>query len=476
MRRTSVRLCALLAGAGLASSLVAAAPAAAKTTGPGDIATVAGGPGRGPALTVAQVAGSVAAGPAGDVYVGDSRGVVRGLTSGTSWETVTAGNATQNLLSGPRDGVAATVTPLDSVDGLAVDSARNVVISDGLDFLVWVVAARAGTLYGQAMKAGHIYSIAGTGNFGYSGDGGPATSAKLGRPAGLALDPSGNLLIADSLDSVARVVAARAGTFYGQAMKAGDIYTIAGTGTTGFSGDGGPATAAKLDGPFGPATDQAGNVVFADRLNQRVRVVASTSGTFYGQAMTAGHIYTIAGTGTSGYSGDGGPATAAALDVRAAPTVDSAGNVVFADDFNSVVRVVAAASGMFYGVAMKAGHIYTVAGTGQFGLSGSGGPATSAALESPQATAVDRSGNLLIADFDTNRIRLVPSRSGRFYGQAVKAGHIYTMAGNGTGGFRGDGYLATSAWLLSPVGVAVDPAGGVLIDDSGNQRIREVAG
>ena len=797
MRRTSVRLCAVLAGAGLAGSLVAAAPAAARVTGPGDITTVAGGPGRGPALTVAQQAGSVAAGPAGDVYVGDSRGVVRSLTSGTSWETVTAGNATQNLLSGPRDRVAATVAPLDSVDGLAVDPAGNVVISDGLDYLVWVVAARAGTFYGQAMKAGDIYSIAGSGNFGYSGDGGPATSARLARPAGLAFDPSGNLLIADSLNSAVRVVAARAGTFYGQAMKAGDIYTIAGTGasgysgdggpgtsanlsgpdgvttdqagnavvadtgnsrlrvvaahsgtfygramaegdiytiagngqrgltgdggpaasaelrfpgglttdsagnlviadtgndrvrviaarsgtfyrrgmtggdiysiggspgqpgvgspqgvaidsagnviiadgdlvrvlaehpgrfygqmmtagdgytvagngqvtsgsggraidaqmgdpngvavstrgaiiisesataqilavdttagtfygqamkagdiytiagsgTTGFSGDGGPATAAKLDGPFGPATDRAGNVVFADRLNQRVRVVADASGTFFGQAMTAGHIYTIAGngtsgdtgeggpatsaelsfptgagvdahgnvliadgsnnqiravaastgtfygramtaghiytiagTGTSGYSGDGGPATAAALDIRAAPTTDSAGNVVFADVFNSVVRVVAAASGTFYGVAMKAGDIYTVAGTGNFGLSGNGGPATSAALESPQATAVDRSGNLLIADADTNRIRLVPSRSGTSYGQAVKAGHIYTMAGNGTGGFRGDGCLATSAWLLSPVGLAVDPAGAVLIDDSGNRRIREVAG
>ena len=122
---------ALLAGAGLAGGLVAAAPAAAQVTGPGDITTVAGGPGRGPALTVAQNAGSVAARPAGDVYVGDSRGVVRGLTSGTSWETVTAGNATQNLLSGPRDRVAATVAPLDSVDGLAVDTAGNLVIADG---------------------------------------------------------------------------------------------------------------------------------------------------------------------------------------------------------------------------------------------------------------------------------------------------------------------------------------------------------
>ena len=129
--------------------------------------------------------------------------------------------------------------------------------------------------------------------------------------------------------------------------------------------------------------------------------------------------------------------------------MDSAGNVIFADAWNSVVRVVAAVSGTFYGVAMKAGDIYTVAGTGEFGLSGDGGPATSANLESPQATAVDSSGNLLIADYDSNRIRLVPDRSGTFYGQAMKAGHIYTIAGHGTGVFRGDGGPATSAWLLS---------------------------
>jgi hypothetical protein len=259
-------------------------------------------------------------------------------------------------------------------------------------------------------------------------------------------------------------------------MTAGHIYTIAGNGTSGDTGNGGPATSAELSFPTGAGVDAHGNVLIADGSNNQIRAVAASTGTFYGQAMTAGHIYPIAGNGTSGYSGDGGPATSAELDIRAAPAVDSAGNVVFADVFNSVVRVVAAASGTFYGVAMKAGDIYTVAGTGEFGLSGNGGPATSADLESPQATAVDRSGNLLIADFDTNRVRLVPSHPGTFYGQAVKAGHIYTMAGNGTGGFRGDGCLATTAWLLSPVDVAVDPAGHVLIDDSGNNRIREVAG
>ncbi len=211
--------------AGLTTSLVAAAPATARVTGPGVISTVAGGPGRGPAPAVAQDVGAVAAGPAGDVYVGDSRGVVRRLTSGTSWETVTAGTATQNLLSGPRNRVAATVAPLDSVDGLAVDSAGNVVIADGLDFLIWVVAARAGTFYGQAMKAGYIYSIAGTGSFGYSGDGGP----RLGRRT-LRLLRLRHAVVGWSRPG-------RAGLRPGHEA---DIYTIAGTGTSGYSGDGGP--------------------------------------------------------------------------------------------------------------------------------------------------------------------------------------------------------------------------------------------
>ena len=291
-----------------------------------------------------------------------------------------------------------------------------------------------------------------------------------------ATDGAGNVLFADGLNNRVRVVAAATGTFYGQAMKAGDIYTIAGTGTSGDSGDGGPATSAELSYPAGVGVDARGNVLIADSFNNQIRVVAAATGTFYGQAMTAGDIYTIAGNGTSGYSGDGGPATSAELQIRAAPTVDSAGNVIFADDWDSVVRVVAATSGTFYGVAMQAGDIYTVAGTGDFGLSGDGGPATSANLESPRSTAVDRSGNLLIADYDTNQVRLVPDHSGTFYGRAMEAGHIYTLAGTGQGGFLGDGGPATSAQLLSPAAVAVDPAGDVLIADLGNTRIRQVTG
>ncbi len=265
MRGTGARLSALLAVAGLAGSLLAAAaPAAVAATGPGIITTTAGGPGRGPALTVAQDAGSVAVSPAGHVYVGDIRGVVREFSGRSSWEKVIAGNAIQNLLSAPKADVPASTAALDSVDGLALDAAGNVVISDGLDYLVRVVSARSGTFYGQAMRAGNIYTIAGNGAFGYSGDGGLATSAELARPAGLAIDRAGNLLIADSLDCVVRVVAVRSGTFYGRAMTAGDIYTIAGTGRRGYSGDGGPGTSAKLSGPAGVSIDRAGNAVIAD--------------------------------------------------------------------------------------------------------------------------------------------------------------------------------------------------------------------
>ena len=158
----------------------------------------------------------------------------------------------------------------------------------------------------------------------------------------MAVDGAGNLVISDSGNDRVRVVATRTGTFYGQAMTAKHIYTVAGNGTYGFSGDGGPATAAELDTPDQTAVDGAGNLVIADSANDRVRVVAAGTGTFYGQAMTAGDIYTVAGNGTTGFSGDGDLATGAALDSPRGVTVDGAGNLVIADRGNNRVRVVAA--------------------------------------------------------------------------------------------------------------------------------------
>jgi hypothetical protein len=302
-------------------------------------------------------------------------------------------------------GGPATSAKLSNPRQLALDSAGNLVFTD-LSDRVLVVAARQGTFYGQAMTRGHIYSVAGTGAPGSSGDGGPATAATLSAPTSLAIDGAGNLIAGEANGDRLRVVAARSGTFYGQAMTKGDIYTNAGTGTAGFSGDGGPATAAEIWGPEGLAIDGSGNLVFVDAANQRVRVVAVRSGTFYGQAMTAGDIYTIAGTGgDGGFSGDGGPATSAQLRDPDGVTIDHAGNVVVADLNNDRVRVAAVTSGTFYGRAMTAGDIYTIAGTGQANESGDGGPATKAQLSQPAGLGFDGAGDLFVSDLDFGRIR-----------------------------------------------------------------------
>ena len=278
-------------------------------------------------------------------------------------------------------------------------------IADAGHDRIRAVAVATGTFYGQAMTAGDIYTVAGNGTAGFSGDGGPAVSAELGSSS-VTTDGAGNLVIADSGNQRVRVVAVATGTFYGQAMTAGDIYTVAGNGTAGFSGDGGPAVSAELHGPGGVTVDAADNLVIADTFNHRIRVVTVRSDTFYGRAMTAGDIYTVAGNGAFGFSGDGGPATSAELSSPEGVAADAAGNLLIADTFNHRVRVAAEATGTFYGQAMTVGDIYTVAGNGARGFSGDGGPATSAELGFPRGVTAD-AGNLLIADFGDNRIRVV---------------------------------------------------------------------
>ena len=199
-------------------------------------------------------------------------------------------------------------------------------------------------------------------------------------------------------------------------MTAGDIYTIAGNGASGYSGDGGPATSAKLNtiGFYNGVTvhgavavDSAGDVIIADTGNWRIRIVAAQSGTTYGQTMTAGDIYTVAGDGSPGFAGDHGPAVDAELRAAGGVAVDSAGNLLIADGANDRIRMVAAQSGTFYGRARTAGYIYTIAGNGQRGFLGDTGPATSARLNVPVAVAASGSANVLIADNGNDRVRLV---------------------------------------------------------------------
>jgi sugar lactone lactonase YvrE len=275
---------------------------------------------------------------------------------------------------------------------------------------------------------GTITTVAGTGAPGFSGDGGPATSAQINNPAGLAADSLGNLYIADSWNQRIRMVSTN-----------GIITTVAGNGSSGFSGDSSPATSAQLDNPTGLAVDSFGNVYIADSSNQRIRMVSVN-----------GVITTIAGNGTSGYSGDGGPATSAELASPNGISVDALGNVYIADDGNNRIRKVA-----------PNGNITTIAGNGTSGYSGDGGPATSAELASPNSVAVDTAGNLYIADDGNNRIRRVDL-----------TGTITTIAGNGNRAYTGDGGPALNASFQNPAGVFVSAAGSVYVSDQSNAALR----
>jgi sugar lactone lactonase YvrE len=279
--------------------------------------------------------------------------------------------------------------------------------------------------------SGVITTLAGTGTAGYSGDGGPATQARLDTPHGIAVDGAGNVYIADPPNHRIRRV-----------DPSGIITTFAGTGTSGYNGDGIPAASARLNYPKGVEVGPDGSVYIGDANNHRVRRV-SPSGT----------ITTVAGTGSAGFSGDGASATSARLNTPRNVTFDSAGNLYIADDENCRVRRVD-----------NAGVISTVAGSTTCGYGGDGGPATAARLGRVRDVAVDAAGNLYIADEENNRIRRVDP-----------SGIMSTFAGTGSSGFSGDGGPPAAARISGPRGVAVDASGRVLIGDTGNHRVRRVS-
>ena len=408
----------------------------------------------------------VAVDSAGNLYIADANNNrIRKVSNGVI--STAAGNGTQGF-SG--DNGPATSAQLNSPNGVAVDSAANLYIADTGNYRVrkvsngaittvagggsplgdngpatggWlglpsgVAVDSAGNLYitdldnnrVRKVSNGVITTVAGNGTYGFSGDNGPATSAQLYGPEGVAVDNAGNLYIADTYNERIRKV------------SNGVITTVAGNGVCcGFSGDNGLATRAQLNGPWGAAVDSAGNLYIADYSNNRIRKVVN------------GVITTVAGDGTCCFSGDNGPATSAQLYDPEGAAVDSAGNLYIADSLNYRIRKVVN------------GVITTVAGNGTPGFGGDNGPATSARLNQPHGVAVDSAGNLYIADTGNNRIRKVTN------------GAITTVAGNGVCcGFSGDNGPAASAQLNSPNGVAVDSAGNLYIADTGDHRIRKVS-
>ncbi|MCK9356721.1 MAG: dockerin type I domain-containing protein [Dehalococcoidia bacterium] len=362
-----------------------------------------------------------------------------------------AGSSSDNGFSGD-EGPAIDAEFYDPM-GITLDAWGNIWIADFRNHRVRMIPAEDGTLYGQDMTAGYVYTIAGTGTEGYSGDGSAATDATLKYPEDIAVDTNGNVYIADSNNHRIRRVS-----------TAGVITTLAGTGSAFHSGDGSAAINAALNFPRGVWYAQD-SLFIADEMNHCIRMIPFTGGTYFGQVMNAGYIYTIAGKPMdSGYSGDGGVPTNAELTMPNSVYVDAGANLYIADKNNQVVRMIPATTGTHYGISMTAGYIYTIAGTGQDGgYEGDGGTATSAKLYQPHDIAVDADGDLYFTDHGNHCIR-----------EVTAGGTISTYAGTGEAGFSGDGDAATSAQLDHPNGIFVDDEGVVFFADCYNDRIRQV--
>ena len=465
---------------------------------------------------------------AGNLFIADSFDFSIRKVSPEGIIATVAGNGTRSFSS---DGGDATSVGLDFPTRLAVDEAGNLFVTDGgrvrkvspngtittaagdgtccfsgdgapataaQVFPIDVAADMDGNLFiagfdriRKVSASGIISTVAVGGNPGdgaccFSGDGGPATSAQLFGPRGVASDRAGNLFIADPGNFRVRKVS-----------SGGVISTVAGNGTKGSSGDGGPATSAQLNGPQGLAVDTEGNLLIADSFAVRkvspggtiTTVIASgtvvpgdsaalfavgvavdrTGNVFIAdfnnrrvrKASPSGMITTVAGNGAYGYSGDGGPATSAELEYPVGVVVDDAGNLFIADQ--GVVRKVS-----------TSGTITTVAGGGTLsGSASDGGPATNALLSFPYGLALDASGNLFIADPGANFV------IGEFGNSSVRrifrvspGGVITNIAGNGMFGSSGEGGLSTRASFNAPTGVAVDNAGNVYVADAGEDAIR----
>ena len=356
---------------------------------------------------------AVAVDAQGNVYIADSvnRRIRKVDTSGNI--TTAAGNGICCTPTG--DTGPATNAQVGTPYGIAVDSSGNLYFSDISNHIVRKVNG-----------AGIITTVAGNGSSGYSGDSGPATSAKLYYPYGLAPDSNGNLFIADSYNQRIR-----------QVDTNGIITTVAGNGTCCYSGDGTAATNARLAYPFGVAVDASGVLYIADTSNERIRKVSAS-----------GIITTVAGNGNFGFAGDNGGALNAQFRSPEGVALDANGNLYICDTANNRIRTV-----------NSNGMIRTLAGGGL----NDGGPAVFGSLNYPSGIARDNSGNTYIADTYNNRVRRVSPD-----------GAIATVAGNGNSGYSGDFSAAANAQLNAPQGLALDSSGNLYIADANNHRVRRV--
>ena len=445
------------------------------TTVAGDDSTAYSGDGV-PATTAAiSVPSGLATDAAGNLYISDiTNQRIRKVDAVTGIISTVAGTGIPGFNG---DGGFATASQLSNPEGLTFDAAGHMYISEAgnnriremstagtlitfagqsglFEDSIAAKNAEMGPMYNVAADSrGNVYTVdfengrirkvntqgiittaAGSGVWGpadgYGGDGGPALNAQMYYPMDVAVDTAGNMYIADEGNNRIRKV-----------DTAGIITTIAGSYTIGYTGDGGPATAATFTDVSGIAVDKLGNIYVADDGNGTIRKID-----------TAGMISTVAGTGTPGFSGDHGLATAAQLNHPYDVAVDNFGNIYVSDQHNNCIRKIDGT-----------GIITTLTDTAA-GFSGDGGPASSAQINDPQGIKTDSAGNVYFADAGNQRIRKISM-----------SGTITTIAGTGTAGYSGDGGPSTAAKLNAPSGVAIDPSGNMYIADYNNFRIRKIA-
>jgi len=377
--------------------------------------------GDGGAATSAEMAlpGGIAVDGSDNVFVADqSNNRVREINAGTTNISTVAGNGT--TFTG--NGAAATTAILGRPATVCTDKNGNIYFPDNARVL-------------KMDPSGVLTVVAGTGVDNFSGDGGQATNATIGQPLGLYVDPSGNLYIGTLDDHRIRMV-----------DPSGIISTVAGDGNDGFSGDGGPATSARVGTVASITGDAAGNIYFADLGHSIVRKIDVSQ-----------NISTIAGTAeTPGYDGDGNPAISAHLKSPNALTIDAAGNIYISDNGNNTVRKIDAGNG----------NISTVVGDGSGtpDNTGDGGPATAALFSDIEGVASDLNGNLYIVDAGNNRIRRVDAGTGV----------ISAFAGDGNSGYSGDGGAAATAEFSSPTFIVMDKNSQLFLADAGNLVIRKI--
>ncbi|MBC7543285.1 MAG: hypothetical protein H7338_11195 [Candidatus Sericytochromatia bacterium] len=414
---------------------------------------------------------------AGNLFIGSQSGwrvLMVPVASGTYYGRAMTADSVNTIVGGGTsfdDGQPLLTSTLRSLTGLRA-TADGILIAEGDSGRVRFGPRTSNTFYNRPMTAGALYTVAGGGA---PANGATAAQTTFYRPESVTTDRLGNLYMADTRNNRVRMMPVVSGTYFEQSMTANHVYTIAGNGqTTGTASDGVSPTSATMF-PTAVAVSAQGDVYISDYENGLVRVVPHANTTLFGQSRTGNRIYTVAG-GQPWWmgSGDGGPATSAGVDRPLGLGLDRLGNLYFINSRTDSIRMVPAVAGTYFGQTMAVGNIHTVVGGGGAASPNDGGSPTGTSLRGPRDMAVDAAGNLIFAEPDIQRIRMVPVAAGTHYGLAMAANQLYTVAGNGTEGYGGDNGAATGASFYRMFGIGLDAAGTIYVAETGGRRVRMI--